>query len=376
MSNDPRQLASAGLSALSAGDPARAAALLRQAAQDLPTADMPWMALGNAELALGNRDAAEEAIGQQLVLAARDVGALLLKGLLREQAGDSRAATAFYQTALAQAAVNGGVPPPLASLHAHAQAFIPHSSQLFEEHLLAEIGTNLSPAVAEAIDLLTGRRELFLQQPSVFYYPGLPQKRFYDPADFAWIEPMLALVPAMQAELAAVLGGGGGGFAPYVHRQDNRPAPNNPLLDSEAWTAFHFWRNGAEVEENAALCPATMEALSHAPMPRIAGRSPNAHWSRLKPGAHIQPHVGMLNTRLICHIPILTAPACTLRVGSETREWIDGVPLLFDDSIEHEARNAGEQERVVLLFEIWRPEIDAADREAIGHIFEAIGTYD
>lgn len=83
----------------------------------------------------------------------------------------------------------------------------------------------------------------------------------------------------------------------------------------------------------------------------------------------------MLNTRLICHIPILTAPECTLRVGSETREWVDGVPLIFDDSIEHEARNAAQQERVVLLFEIWRPEIDKDDREAIGRIFEAIGTY-
>ena len=118
-----------------------------------------------------------------------------------------------------------------------------------------------------------------------------------------------------------------------------------------------------------------MEALAHAPMPEIPGRSPNAHWSRLLPGAHIAPHTGMLNTRLICHIPILTAPDCWFRVGSETRGWVDGVPLVFDDSFNHEAKNDGPQERVVLLFEIWRPEIDAADREAIGRIFQAIGQY-
>ena len=47
--------------------------------------------------------------------------------------------------------------------------------------------------------------------------------------------------------------------------------------------------------------------------------------------------------------------------------------MVFDDSMEHEARNEGPQERVVLLFEIWRPEIAAADREAIGRIFQAIG---
>mgnify|MGYP000464571905 CR=1 FL=1 len=132
------------------------------------------------------------------------------------------------------------------------------------------------PLLDEAVELLTGKRELYLQEPSVFYYPGLPQKRFYDPAGFPWLEPMLALVPQMQDELAAVLASGAEGFAPYVHRKENRPAPNTPLLDNPAWTAFHFWQDGAVVADNAARCPATMEALAHAPMPQIPGRSPNA----------------------------------------------------------------------------------------------------
>ena len=228
----------------------------------------------------------------------------------------------------------------------------------------------------QAIDLLTGKRQLYLQEPSVFYYPGLPQKQFYDPAEFPWLQPMLALVPEMQAELAAVLGQGAEGFAPYVHRKQHRPAPNTPLLDNEAWTAFHFWRDGELQTENAARCPATMEALGHAPLPDIPGRSPNAHWSRLLPGAHIAPHTGMLNTRLVCHIPILTAPDCWFRVGNELRGWVDGVPLVFDDSINHEAKNDGNQERVILLWEIWRPEIGEADRAAIGRIFQAIGEYE
>ena len=118
-----------------------------------------------------------------------------------------------------------------------------------------------------------------------------------------------------------------------------------------------------------------MEALALAPMPNAAGRSPNAHWSRLLPGAHIAPHTGMINTRLICHIPIKTAPECKLRVGSETRDWVDGVPLIFDDSFEHEARNAGHEVRVVLLFEIWRPDVPECDRATIARIFEAIGEY-
>lgn len=364
-----------GLMALSSRDPARAVRHLWKAAKSAPKAEMPWLALGNAELGLGNKSGAEAAIDCQLELAARDVGALLLKGWLREQAGDARGAVSFYRAALNQGAVSG-VPQALESLRSHAARFAEQANGGFETHLLSRLGSDLSPVMTEAVELLTGKRQLYLQEPSVFYYPGLPQKRFYDPEDFPWLGPILALLPEMQAELANVLGSHPEGFTPYVHRTQNRPAPNNPLLDNEAWTAFHFWRDGEVVQENAERCPATMEALSHAPMPLIAGRSPNAHWSRLLPGAHITPHTGMLNTRLICHIPILTAPACWLRVGSETREWNDGVPLLFDDSINHEARSEGLQERVVLLFEVWRPEIDAADREAIGRIFQAIGEYD
>lgn len=376
MTSDFRSAIAQGLQALQARDMPRAASLLRDAAAVAPASEMPWIALANAEMAAGDNDAAEQALDQQLLIAPREVGALLLKAWLREQVGDARAASSFYRTALNQAAADGAVPPALSALHAHAGRYLGEANAGFEAFLLDKVGPSLSPVMTEAIELLTGKRELYLQEPSVFYYPGLPQKRFYAAADFPWLEPMLALVPQMQAELAEVLGQGADGFSPYVHRKANRPAPNSPLLDNQAWTAFHFWRDGELDQVNAARCPATMAALGHAPLPQIPGRSPNAHWSRLLPGAHIAPHTGMLNTRLICHIPILTAPDCWFRVGSEVRHWVDGVPLVFDDSINHEAKNDGAQERVILLFEIWRPEIGRADREAIGRIFQAIGEYE
>ena len=208
MSNDPRAAIAAGLQALAARDMPRAAALLREAAAVVPAADMPWVALANAELALGQRDAAEAALDRQLELAPREVGALLLKARLREQAGDARAASTYYRTALNQAAADGAVPPALTALHAHAVQYLGEANAGFESYLLDIIGKDLSPTMTEAVELLTGKRELYLQEPSVFYYPGLPQKRFYDPADFPWLEPMLALVPRMQAELAAVMASG------------------------------------------------------------------------------------------------------------------------------------------------------------------------
>ncbi|ANY19013.1 Aspartyl/Asparaginyl beta-hydroxylase [Tsuneonella dongtanensis] len=354
----------------------RAADGLRQLASELAPTDMPWELLANAEAATGDRAAAMSALDRRLALDIRSVPALLLKAQLLEQDGDSGGATSHYQAALNQNAVSGGCPEQLRPLLEHGQAYIGKSQQRYAEYLRDTIGKPPSPRLAMALDLMAGKREVFLQQPSVFYFPELPQRQFYEPAEFPWLEPMLALVPRMQAELEAVENAAGAAdFTPYVKAEPNRPAPNNPLLDDPAWGAFYFWRGGERVAANADRCPATMAALELAPMPRIDARSPVSLWSRLLPGAHIRPHHGMLNTRLICHIPIRTAPGCTLRVGNEVREWRDGVPLVFDDSIEHEARNDGDRSRTVLLFEIWRPEIAPDEREALARLFATIAAY-
>ena len=118
-----------------------------------------------------------------------------------------------------------------------------------------------------------------------------------------------------------------------------------------------------------------MAALAATPIPHIAGRSPMALFSVLRPGTHIPPHHGMLNTRLICHLPLVVPPGSRLRVGNQTRAVESGRAMIFDDTIEHEAWNDGASTRVVLLFEIWRPELDERERAALTALFEAIGLY-
>jgi aspartyl/asparaginyl beta-hydroxylase (cupin superfamily) len=228
--------------------------------------------------------------------------------------------------------------------------------------------------VQHAIDLLTGKREIFLQQPSAFYFPGLPQIEFYERETFDWLPALEAAAPAMRSELEAVMAEDGD-FAPYVETPVGRPPPRNPLLDDPSWGACYLWKSGRRVDRNAHRCPRTMAALAAAPIPHIRDRSPMALFSLLKPGTHIMPHHGLLNTRLIVHIPLIVPPDCGLRVGSQTRAWRTGEALVFDDSIEHEAWNRGTETRVVLLFEIWRPEITGEERAALTALFEAIGAF-
>ena len=82
-----------------------------------------------------------------------------------------------------------------------------------------------------------------------------------------------------------------------------------------------------------------------------------------------------MNARLICHLPLVVPPGCGFRVGGETREWREGELLIFDDTVEHEAWNEGSSERIILIFDVWRPEIDSEERRAITALFEAVDNY-
>ncbi|MEA3049619.1 MAG: hypothetical protein QOG84_1455 [Sphingomonadales bacterium] len=301
---------------------------------------------------------------------------LLARGDAYRRAGDVRAATSFFQAALRHAAEAGSLPrdllEPLQSAQAHVrQAGVDYQAHL--ERAVAEVGAG--PRFDEAIDILFGRREIFHQQPSAFYFPGLPQRQFYEREEFGWAVGLEAETEAIRAELRALLDGGAS-FQPYVEAEADRPPQDfHGMRDDPSWGAFYLWKDGSLVAENAARCPRTVAALEKVPMSRIGSRTPSVLFSLLRPGARIPPHHGMLNSRLICHLPLVVPSGCWLRVGNETRQWDEGKLLIFDDSIEHEALNPTSSLRVILLFDIWRPELSEAERRGVSAVFEAIDGY-
>jgi hypothetical protein len=344
---------------------------------ELADSDTPWFLLAQACNLDGDVAAEESALNRQLALEPRNLPALILSGELKARAGDDRAANAFFQAALNQAAATPNLSAALHAMLERARQFVDQVRVKFEQHLMERLnqaGLTRDGRVGSAVDMLLGRKQLYLQQPSSFYFPGLPQRQFYERDEFSWLAEVEQAVPEMQVELRTILAEGQD-FAPYVESSSERPRAANPLINDPSWGAYYFWRNGKIVPENATRCPVTIKALEHAPMPLIDERSPVALWSLLKPGTHIQPHHGMLNTRLICHIPLIVPKDCAIRVGNETRAWREGEALIFDDSFEHEAWNKSGDTRVILLFEIWRPEISLEERAALTKIFETINDY-
>jgi aspartyl/asparaginyl beta-hydroxylase (cupin superfamily) len=250
-----------------------------------------------------------------------------------------------------------------------------------EAHLLKQLAASgydvgsSSRRFVQSIDMLTGKKQLYTQQPRAYYFPELPQIQFYPREMFPWLDAIEAATDDICAELQGVLERNRG-LVPYI--QDSGDVPmgdQHTLLNSLDWSAFFFYRSGALVEENAAQCPKTMAALANVPFPRVKGRDPMALFSVLRPGVRIAPHPGFLNTRLICHLPLIVPRGCHLRVGNDSREFEKGKAWVFDDSIEHEAWNSSNETRVILIFDIWRPELTTEEQRLVASLLEAVDSY-
>ena len=342
---------------------------------------------GFSALARGDAAAAEAAADGILAGQPRHIPALVLKGDCLCGRGRDREAAVFYNTALRAASQAAAMTAASEAAARRAQQALAALQRRFEEHLERSLAASGFPAgrrpgrFEEAMEIVKGRRppEIrsdapFVQQPTTFFYPRLPQRQFYEPGEFPWLARIEAATAQIREELLSVLAQAGS-FQPYMEQDPNGPANYNKLIGDPSWSAFFLVKEGRTVPGNAERCPRTVEALAEAPLPRIEGRAPNILFSLLRPGAHIPAHTGVVNTQLICHLPLIVPPGCRLRVGSETREWEEGKALVFDDSIEHEAWNTSSDTRVVLLFDIWRPELREDEKGALTALFSAVSGY-
>jgi aspartate beta-hydroxylase len=330
---------------------------------------------------LNDRPALYEAVDRALAFEPRNLHALLMKGDCLAESGNTRAATQFYGAAVAIAAQTPNLPPAFLEYVRRAAQARDRINSHIEGHLLKQLSAagyderSSSARFRQSIDMLTGKKQLYTQQPRAYYFPELPQIQFYPREMFPWLDAIEAATDDICAELQGVLERNQG-LVPYIRERGDVPlGDTHSLLNSLDWSAFFLYRDGALVEENAAQCPQTMAALEHVPFPRIKGRDPMALFSVLKPGVRIAPHHGFLNSRLVCHLPLIVPPGCFLRVGNDRREWEKGKAWVFDDSIEHEAWNSSNETRVILIFDIWRPELTEEERRLVGTLLEAVDSY-
>ncbi len=379
---DAQALAKLGGEALRRGD-AKSAREAFERILAAGTADASsCLGLAEACQRLGDPLGALTALDRALVLEPRNLRALILKGDHLAELGDRRAAASFYSFAVRIAPPVAEMPAALRDAVARARVSVERYAGEFEGFLLERLARHgltqgrSSARFRHSLDLMLGRRKVYFQQPSNYLFPELPQIQFYERERFPWLDAIEAATVEIRSELIDVMTQGGAAFEPYVNQAPGRPRRDLQGLEANPdWSAFFMWKDGEMVLDHANRCPKTLAALAAAPQVWIRNRSPSVLFSLLRPGAHIPPHSGLTNIRLICHLPLIVPPDCALRVGNETRTPVEGKAWVFDDTIEHEAWNRSDRHRVILLFEIWRPELTEEERGLVTAMFEAMDAY-
>jgi Aspartyl/Asparaginyl beta-hydroxylase len=83
------------------------------------------------------------------------------------------------------------------------------------------------------------------------------------------------------------------------------------------------------------------------------------------PQTRLTPHCSWDPFRLRLHLGVRIPEKCGIRVGQESRAWREGKVLAFHDSFEHETWNGSEETRIVLIVDLWHPQLTVAERRAI-----------
>lgn len=379
----PQALYSLGVHAYRNGALSQAQQLLQGALAVSPREPVVLLSLSVVFREQGNAEAELQAIEGALSVDPYFLPALLTKGAHLERRGQPKAATLVYRNALKINPLEAKWPPELRSQLLHARARVEQHATEMASFLAARLGVRMAALSAfererwqEAGAMVSGRSQTFASECSRLHVPRLPAIPFFTRDQFAWVPDIEARTEAITTELKRALIAQEQDFKPYVAYAAGTPVNQwQELNHSRRWSSYFLWRNGEPQELHQQQCPETTRALQAVEMASIGGLCPNAMFSALAPHTHIPPHHGETNARVIVHLPLVVPQHCRYRVGFEQREWKVGEVLIFDDTIEHEARNDSDELRVVLIFDVWNPLLSAAERDMVRALTAATGEF-
>lgn len=342
-----------------------------------------WLNLATACRSLSDTQAEGKALEQALALQPRYVAALLHKGDLMERLGKPKAAALAFEAALASISTGDLIPPAMAPAIERARHAVLTNTRALEDFLEQEVAPLRSAHSPEAQqrfdacrDIALGRRRAYASLPKHTFFPYLPALEFFPREHFPWLPILEQATEAIAAEALAVFNSAPGDFRPYVDFPPGAPIDQwAPLNHSTDWSTYPLWHDGATIADHQAACPQTAAVLAKLPLCDIPDYAPGAYFSVLKPRTRLPPHTGTTNTRSIVHLPLVIPAGCRFRVGSQVRAWEKGTAWVFDDTIEHDAWNDGDEIRIILIFDIWNPLLTAAERDLVRAMTVGMGRY-
>jgi aspartyl/asparaginyl beta-hydroxylase (cupin superfamily) len=354
--------------AMARGNVREAASLLEVASQRASDANV-LLRLATVRRSLNDIPGAVNAAAAGVELSPRNFLLCLLLGSLLETMGAIHRAQRAYRAACAVVPRDLSFQPAMRKQLEWAQRRVEAADRWRQRVLEWDASESAAPFNPQEERRIRGFRTNLIEgmdsgptAAPVFMVPAIKAKRFFDPSDFAGVaaierqtaairDEFLVLAEKKKAEISSRLAGLHAGES-----ETGRPG---------SWSMIPLMRNGRVIEEFASMCPRTMELAKGLDLPKLGLISPSLYFSVLEPNSRIAPHKGITNARLIAHFPLIVPNNCGFRVGSETRRWEPGKALIFDDMTNHEAWNDSDRIRVVLIADLWRPELTEWERATV-----------
>ena len=118
-----------------------------------------------------------------------------------------------------------------------------------------------------------------------------------------------------------------------------------------------------DFQHNVDACPITVHAVKSVPR-----QYDHCFFSALAPNTAVTPHHGPTNKKLRIQFPLVVptdehgVSLSHLIVAGTSIPLEEGKCIIFDDSFQHSARNDhSSKPRVVLIFDIWHPDLTNAE---------------
>lgn len=372
----PIALNSLGVISLAVDDPTSAEAyFVRATKSDASSPDL-HINVAKARRILGDDNGEEDSLKAALALDRRHFVALLRLAELQQRREEHADAITTWTNVLASIDFEDAS-PELDEIRARAKRYLSSQRDALESAL--NHGFQSIRADADAgdlkrfdacLDVVLGRRRLFVNECAGIHFPFLPADEFFDRRLFPWFAELESHTHTIRDELLTTLKDGATQFRPYVDLEPGMPDNLWTALDkSPAWRAIHLWRHGRLDEAACARFPRTVAILNTLPLAHLPDRMPTVFFSIIDANSHLPPHTGVSNTRAIIHLPLIVPEGCRFRVGGETRTWKVGQAWAFDDTIEHEAWNDSLSLRAILILDTWNPHLSSIERKLLTDFF-------
>jgi aspartyl/asparaginyl beta-hydroxylase (cupin superfamily) len=333
-----------GVALLEANDPSGAIPHLHSACRDYGFVGEPYLMLAAAHRFLGDLHAAGQFASTGRAILER-WGAPWHKRLSM----DDWRRLADQLTAEAPIEEIRNVLSGMSRAHDRAQELAEDSARMHSN--ATDLSIPLAEAGAARFFSYLKAVQIHRSKGAVKWYPGLSRRAWYDPQQFAVARKLESHFAEIKAEAQNVQP------AYYYEEAEN-------IGRTGSWQVCMFYEQGRRNDLVCEQCPKTAAILDvDSSIRRTAGL---IYLSKMAQHTHIAAHQAGSNVRIRCHLALqIPRGDCAIRVGDQVHRWEEGKCIVFDDTFEHEVWNRTDEERLILLVDLWHPDLTELERDAL-----------